>query len=136
MTKMYSRTSMSACASWSSRVNGRSMTFSGGLCSLTRATGGVTATSTRIVEIVPTIGVADAKRLTASRYLTYVMCTYTTASTSTPVQTFHAEHYALNINRRLAWLDDRRQWIARAFFFLDPLLLVAKNVEQQLFIFH
>src|SRR5580700_6677910 len=43
--------------------------------------------------------------------------------------------HALKINRRLAWLAYRRQRIACARLFFDPLLFVADDVEQELFIF-
>ena len=41
----------------------------------------------------------------------------------------------LKINRRLAWLTNGGERIARARFFFDPLLFVADDVEQQLFVF-
>src|SRR5258708_39428643 len=41
----------------------------------------------------------------------------------------------LDVNRLPARLANRRQRISRARFLFDPLLLVADNVEQQLFIF-
>src|SRR5580658_9009290 len=42
---------------------------------------------------------------------------------------------SLEVNGRFARLANGRQRIARAFFFFDPLLFVADDVEQQLFIF-
>src|SRR5208282_673627 len=92
----------------------RSMTFRGGLISLMRATDAATFTSTRVVAAVAIFGGGFCGSRRDSRP--------------------RLSGCLLEVDGRLARLADRRQRIARAFFFFDPLLLIADDVEQQLFI--
>src|SRR5208282_468856 len=107
MVEMSVRDSISPSVCCSSRIIGRSMTLRGGLISFTRATGAATLTLTRLVAAV---AIVQRGR--------------------TRVSPLHV----LDINRRLARLGNRGQRIARALFFFDPLLFVADDVEQQLFV--
>ena len=94
-------------------VMGRSITFRGGLLSLTRAIGAS-------AHHLPLRG---GRTLSAG---VHVIVQWADESVR--------PYDLLDVNRRPARLANRGQRIARALFLLDPLLFVADDVEQQLFI--
>src|SRR5271163_2988748 len=117
---MSARDSISASACCNSRAVARSITLSGGFFSVMRATCARIATSTRVVEAI-------AMCVKLGHYLSTLSIQHGRTKVSVP--------HELEVDRRFARLGNRRQRIARSFFFLYPLFFVADNVEQQLLIF-